>query len=346
MAYSCRMLADSVTKRGHRLSSFEIIFPRPVLSEYNTHCMLARNSASSRAIPVITMIRNLLRDTFIPERFGINQPGMQSAYFLDGLYADEARLIWRRGRDRALLTAIEFLFGLERAMGLFGLAPDFDDAETQAVLFAELDTYEAAMKEVNRMLPSLSPDEAETALKQFTEEQYLNVHKQIANRVLEPYLWHTVVTTATEWSNFFALRNHADAQPEIRTIAAMMQEMYGVSEPRLLADGEWHLPLIQPDEGQPVPRDPLFWPKISSARMGRVSYLTHAGIRDLDADTNMFGNLSGSGHMSPMEHPGRAMIDEEFATSPTSGKFTGFIQFRKLLRNEHDFGLILAERAP
>lgn len=345
MTYSCKILADSITKRGHRLTSFEIILPRPVLAEYNTHCMLARNSASSRAIPVITMIRNLLKDTFVPKQFGINQPGMQSVYFLEGSFDLEARRIWKRGRDRALLTAVEFLLGEVRADEFFGVAPDFDDAKTRELLFSELDKYETSLKVLNSALPSLSEVDAEASLRLFSKEQYLNVHKQIANRVIEPYLWHTVVTTATDWSNFFALRNHADAQPEIRTIAAMMQEAYESSEPKLLQAGEWHLPLIQPDEGQLVEGDPLFWPRISSARMGRVSYLTHAGVRDLAVDTGMFAKLAGSGHMSPMEHPGRAMNDEEFDKNPTSGKFTGFIQFRKLLPNEHDFALILAERA-
>lgn len=30
--------------------------------------------------------------------------------------------------------------------------------------------------------------------------------KQLVNRLLEPFMWHTVIITATEWENFFALR--------------------------------------------------------------------------------------------------------------------------------------------
>lgn len=36
----------------------------------------------------------------------------------------------------------------------------------------------------------------------------LGVHKQLANRILEPFSWVTGVLTATQWDNFFALRCH------------------------------------------------------------------------------------------------------------------------------------------
>lgn len=32
------------------------------------------------------------------------------------------------------------------------------------------------------------------------------VTKQLCNRLLEPFMWHTVIVTATEWENFFKLR--------------------------------------------------------------------------------------------------------------------------------------------
>lgn len=34
----------------------------------------------------------------------------------------------------------------------------------------------------------------------------ISVTKQLCNRLLEPFMWHTVIITATEFSNFFALR--------------------------------------------------------------------------------------------------------------------------------------------
>lgn len=35
---------------------------------------------------------------------------------------------------------------------------------------------------------------------------YGGVTKQLCNRLLEPFMWHTVLVTATEWENFFELR--------------------------------------------------------------------------------------------------------------------------------------------
>ena len=49
------------------------------------------------------------------------------------------------------------------------------------------------------------------------------MHKQVANRLLEPFMWHTVIVTATEWDNFWNLRCHPDAQPEIRLVAEAMR---------------------------------------------------------------------------------------------------------------------------
>ena len=34
----------------------------------------------------------------------------------------------------------------------------------------------------------------------------IGVTKQLCNRLLEPFMWHTVLLTATEWDNFFELR--------------------------------------------------------------------------------------------------------------------------------------------
>lgn len=70
----------------------------------------------------------------------------------------------------------------------------------------------------------------------------VRVHKQITNRLLEPFMWHTVIISATEWSNFFNLRVHKDAQPEFKKAAEMILEVRNASKPKLLAAGEWHLP--------------------------------------------------------------------------------------------------------
>lgn len=72
----------------------------------------------------------------------------------------------------------------------------------------------------------------------------IGVHKQLTNRLLEPFLMHRIICTATEWSNFFALRCDPAAQPEIRAVAELMRNAYMASTPQRLSAGQWHLPLI------------------------------------------------------------------------------------------------------
>jgi hypothetical protein len=71
-----------------------------------------------------------------------------------------------------------------------------------------------------------------------------NVHKQIANRITEPWMTMKTVISGTEWANFFHLRNHADAQPEIKALAEAMTVAYTTHLPVKLKPGEWHLPYI------------------------------------------------------------------------------------------------------
>ncbi len=66
----------------------------------------------------------------------------------------------------------------------------------------------------------------------------LGVHKQLANRPLEVGQYMTTIVSATEWSNFFTLRTHEDAQPEFRHLAMMAREIYDESQPKQLKAGD------------------------------------------------------------------------------------------------------------
>ena len=219
--------------------------------------------------------------------------------------------------------------------------------QTEARL-AWLAARDAAVRQVERMLD-------------------LGLHKQLANRLLEPFGWHTVVVTATEWENFFALRINPDAQPEILTIAELMLKAYQASDPRIIGEGQWHLPLVQPDEfdGEFEYTDAARM--ISAARCARVSYLTHDGRRDHEADTALYRQLVEHGHMSPLEHVARPftqgeiwmsnqmaaaahqagtaknvgslVIDQMAAGAAFVGNFKGWIQLRKTIAGEHNFRL-------
>ena len=156
--------------------------------------------------------------------------------------------------------------------------------------------------------------------------QASGLHKQLVNRVIEPWMWITVILSATEFENFFHLRCHKDAQPEIRKIAEMMQLLYQSSKPRLLKAGEWHLPLLQPEDEDLTQDQKL---KVCTGRCARVSYLTHDGKRDPEADITLHDRLLMSGHWSPFEHCAVATIDDSFY-----GNFKGWKQYRKFFLNE------------
>jgi hypothetical protein len=183
----------------------------------------------------------------------------------------------------------------------------------------------------------------------------LGLHKQIANRVIEPWMFITVLASATEWSNLFALRRDKAAQPEFRHVAEMAWAAYSASEPQKLQNNQWHLPLVTGrDESQL--RETGYSDKelcaISVGRCAAVSYLNHDGLRDPSADIDRASRLAKNGHMSPFEHVARALTRDEWELYAIEamtawvnervppGNLWGWEQFRKTLANEHDFSLL------
>ena len=156
----------------------------------------------------------------------------------------------------------------------------------------------------------------------------LGVHKQVVNRLLEPFMWHTVIVTATDWDGFWHQRCSPLAQPEIRIVADAMREAFDASTPSPVEPGDWHLPFITDVDRAEVP-DLDVLRKISAARCGRVSYLNHAGRRDLDDDLHLYARFveAQPAHASPLEHvatpadPGRS----------SAGNLRGWIQLRHLV---------------
>ncbi|WP_152360365.1 FAD-dependent thymidylate synthase [Microlunatus speluncae] len=173
------------------------------------------------------------------------------------------------------------------------------------------------------------------AVEQAEELLRLGIHKQLANRLLEPFMWHTVIVTATEWSNFFALRANPMAQPEINQVATLMLDAYRGSTPVTIPAGGWHLPLLQPEERDGTFEHSEEARRISAARCARVSYLTHDGTRDLEADLGLYRRLVDGGHLSPLEHVATPEADGAWV-----GNFHGWRQLRKTIPNEQDFGLV------
>ena len=89
-----RVLADSISPRGVRILSYELEYHRFFHSEFMTHKMLSKNSASTHAIPVSRAIELIKERPAIPIHFGKNNPGMQSNAELEGLQREAALESW------------------------------------------------------------------------------------------------------------------------------------------------------------------------------------------------------------------------------------------------------------
>lgn len=271
MGFSAKVLADSISPQGHRLTTMEWTFPRVILAEVNTHRMLSRNAASSRAIPTEKLIQRVLDDPFVPE-FRANQKGMQAGDALEDEQAEAARLLWLEQRDNAVGKARLF--------------------------------------------------------------HGMNIHKQYVNRLLEPWMFCTIIVSATDWANVWHLRCNPEAEPSFQKIATMARQAMEDSTPRAIGAGDWHLPLVDDEDIEQVLKgggdtfDKLR--RISTGRCARVSYLTHDGKRDHAADIELHDRLATSGHWSPFEH-----VATPFSELPYCGNFAGWWQYRKDFATEN-----------
>lgn len=170
----------------------------------------------------------------------------------------------------------------------------------------------------------------------------LGLHKQAANRVLEPYLHTTVILSATDLANFYKLRLAPDAQPEMQALAGAMWEAQQASTPVDRTDlkgiDRWHLPMIGDDERHALMSAAI---KVCVARMARVSYLTQDGRRDFNADVALHDRLAQSGHWSCFEHAATPFKQTWWRRlcghDDRQSNFSGWTQYRKKFANEHPY---------
>ena len=298
---SAKVIADSVCPKGVRMTTMEIEYPRFILAELNTHRMLSKNSASSRAIPVKAMHEFIRANPATPVSWGKNQPGMKANEEVGSSVAEEAEQLWNRAKDDALHWA---------------------DALAHK----------------------------------------LTVHKQIANRITEPWMTMKTVISGTEWTNFFHLRNHTDAQPEIKALAEAMTVAYTTHLPVPLKPGDWHLPYIT--IAQYVPTNELQYfdedfnrLSLEDAKIISASCCAQVSYRKNDPAFSKAFKIweqlieNDPVHASPIEHQATPMdIDSMCRFEPDtwqpgvthvsansdlwSGNLRGWIQHRKLIRNE------------
>lgn len=95
--FNVKVIEDSISKCGVRLTTLQLTYPRYIHAELMTHRVFSRNASSSRAIPVKTLVRKSLEDMVEPIRWGLNQPGMQAGeQDLEGEALEEAKAVWKQ----------------------------------------------------------------------------------------------------------------------------------------------------------------------------------------------------------------------------------------------------------
>ncbi|WP_292363087.1 FAD-dependent thymidylate synthase [Mesorhizobium sp.] len=176
-------------------------------------------------------------------------------------------------------------------------------------------------------------------------------HKQIINRILEPYAHITVLASATEWSNFLALRDHPAAEPHIQILAReVRKELDREDNIQVLQPGQWHLPFVSDETWNRITETETEWLrsaiKMAVACCASTSYKTVDGFdMTLEKAVELHDKLVGASplHASPAEHVAQAdkLIDRAFGKDSDvwnhpdqHGNFDGFRQYRKMLPNE------------
>lgn len=267
MSTKVKIISDSVSQVGKRITTFELRYPRAVHAELMTHRQFSRNASSTRAINLQKQIQYILDDPYIPSHWGKFQPGMQAYTEFPECDIEFLKEEWLKARDDVVYR-------------------------------------------VKRM--------ADTGL-----------HQQVAGRLLEPWAHISVLVTATEWDNWYALRTDKAAHPDIQVLANRMLDAHNTNIPRLLRDDEWHLPYVTEDEKAEWGDDALL--KFSVARCARVSYMNHDKSNpDPVKDIELHDRLLQSKHMSAFEHCAYPL---QFSQQP-SANFFGWRQYRSNIKDE------------
>lgn len=185
---TAKVVCDSISESGIRITSLEVEAPRIILAEINTHNAISKNCSSTRAITLSKAIEQIETNGFEPLYWGEKKSGMSA----------------------------------DAELGLFE-----QTASLSQWYMAKLDMIDR-VKELDRH----------------------KVHKQISGRLLEPFQMVKQVLTATDWDNFFNLRIHPTAQPEILMLAYKIYKAIEESKPTTLRHGEWHLPYVEISQDQ------------------------------------------------------------------------------------------------
>jgi hypothetical protein len=168
----------------------------------------------------------------------------------------------------------------------------------------------------------------------------LGVHRQTANRLMEPFKYTVTVATATDWPWWFRLRCAGDAQGETQKLARLMLAAYVASTPARRCPGEWHLPFVTPEDCARSRHEPTACPEaylcaLATARAARVSTLTFEGRLDPSADLRLHDDLVRGQEWSPFEHAAQAFA-YALDCDGYAANFRGWRAYRALWPNSYD----------
>lgn len=278
---------------GVAIHTLQLRYWRAIHAEFMTHRVFSRNASSSRAIPVDKVLQVVRESPAGPLHWGQNQSGMQADQECDELV-----------EVPVLLTEAFFAWAHKAKVA----APHFPRVPREWAW-------------------AFSAHLAASMSESFKQAGY---HKQITNRLTEPFQMINVVVTSTEWENFFDLRCHRDAMPEFQALAKEIQQKLLEAKPQELAPGEWHLPYLLPEEAGLACGEKL---ALSTARCASVSYRTVEGsLMTAERAKEVFGKLMGSKpwHASPTEH--QARFDSQCGMQGLRGNFRyPWAQHRKFI---------------
>lgn len=291
--YRAKVIAATMPQDSHtEIVTMVVRFPRCILPEMNTHRVFSRNSASSRARSIHSTINSVLDDYYVP-LFTHNKPGM-SGEFLVGKNYEKAALAWDDARMSAIESAVKLVLGENYNKGL--------------TVTENLWNYK------NRIYR--------------TEKDSGSVHKQNANRLIEPFLFHEMIITSTRWSNFFKLRlDQEHAQPEMFAIAKLMHHAIENASPN---KSETHVPFAQGENDNSDFEATKNRVAEAVCSCARISYVSPGQGRKLD-EVEFVERLLDDHHMSPFEHSA-IYIPEDLRENIAPGNLHGgWVSYRQLI---------------
>lgn len=309
------ILSSQLIGHPHRLDTILATYPRWIHAEGRTH----RALRIAEGLEVLPPTPSLMEDPFL-SRNAASSRAIPVAKMIDDILSDPAvPVFW--GKNVAGMQANE-----ELPKHLASKARDI-----------WLSSMHAAIAHARAMV-ALGIDDA---------ERPIGAHKQIVNRMLEPYMHIRVLVSATEWSNFLALRIHEAAEPHIQMLAREIKACLDLPAMQELRPGEWHLPYVDESDKNfardNFPQNQLdYLRKLSTARCASTSYLTVDSKPMLPSVAEaLHDKLVGASplHASPAEHPAQAdekgtLFNATWRNAGQHRNYVGFRQYRAMLPND------------